>query len=209
MSGICALSVHGALPKSPARRSGLAVSMARNAPRRRPAHVARRPADVGPVGAGRDDEPVVGRRLRVALVAGLVEGAPVLLVPDVGEALEEKQRGRRTACSRRRRSVHAGGWRRPRGTIPAPAGPGVRCESSGQPSRWFTLRTWNSPLPYPPNPVDFSRTGRAFRSGYPFLAGVERSQAAHASQPRSDIRRNKPGHRFPEAVSPPGGWSRS
>ena len=58
----------------------------------RPAHVARRPADVGPVGAGRDDEPVVGRRLRVALVAGLVEGVAVLLVPDVGEALEEEQR---------------------------------------------------------------------------------------------------------------------
>ena len=58
----------------------------------RPADVARRPADVGPVGAGRDGEPVVGRRPRVAVVAGLVEGGAALLVPDVGEALEEEQR---------------------------------------------------------------------------------------------------------------------
>ena len=35
------------------------------------------------------DEPVFGRCLVVALVARLVEGAPVLLVPDIGEALEK------------------------------------------------------------------------------------------------------------------------
>ena len=58
----------------------------------RAAHVARRAADVGPVGAGRDGEPVVGRRPRIVLVAGFVEGAPVFLAPDIGEALEEEQR---------------------------------------------------------------------------------------------------------------------
>ena len=57
-----------------------------------PADIPCRSADVGPVCAGRDDEPVVGSRLRVALVAGLVEGVPEFFVPDVGEALEEEQR---------------------------------------------------------------------------------------------------------------------
>ena len=91
-SGSCALSVHEALPKTPDRRSGLAASMARNAfssarPTSREAA-----ADVGPVRAVGDREAVVGRGAGVRLVAGLVEGGLILLVPHVGEALEEEQR---------------------------------------------------------------------------------------------------------------------
>ncbi len=72
-SGICALSVHDALPKMPARRFGLAASIARKALTQRAAHVARGAADVGPVRAVGDREAVVGRRARVGGVAGLVE----------------------------------------------------------------------------------------------------------------------------------------
>ena len=49
----------------------------------RATHTARRTADIGPMRPVRDDEPVVGGRLRVPAIAGLVEGVPVVLVPHV------------------------------------------------------------------------------------------------------------------------------
>ena len=59
-SGICALSVHGALPKTPSRRSGLACSIARNAVEQRAADVLRDVSHVRPVRTVRDLEAVVG-----------------------------------------------------------------------------------------------------------------------------------------------------
>ena len=57
----------------------------------RPADVARCRPHVAPVSASRYDETVVCRIGGVPVVAGLVERLPVVLIPDVGEALEEHQ----------------------------------------------------------------------------------------------------------------------
>src|SRR4051794_33693993 len=49
-------------------------------------------ADIRPVRSVGNCETVVGRSARVRLVAGLRERSLILLVPYVGEALEEEQR---------------------------------------------------------------------------------------------------------------------
>ena len=91
-SGIWALSVQAALPKTPCSRSGLAASMAWKAfSRARPTsrEASRTSFQCAPSG-------MVKRSLAVArgvaLVAGLLEGFAVVLVPDVREPLEEEQR---------------------------------------------------------------------------------------------------------------------
>ena len=88
-----------------------------------PADVLGHRPHVIPVGARGDDEALVGLGAGEVLVpVVLVEGAGVVLVPHVGEALEEQRGGRCTACSRRHRRGRAGWWRRPTGRTRAAAG---------------------------------------------------------------------------------------
>ena len=91
-SGSCALSVHEALPKDAGQALGVGRLDGAKGVQQRPAHVAGGTADVGPVRAVGDREAIVGRGAGVRLVAGLVERGLILLVPHVGEPLEEEQR---------------------------------------------------------------------------------------------------------------------
>ena len=76
----------------PARRFGLAASIARNALSERASDVARGGAHVGPMRAFRDREAVVRSRAGVGGVCRLAQRRLVLLVPHIRQALEEEQR---------------------------------------------------------------------------------------------------------------------